>query len=331
MTSSCGRFGALRLAGALLFTGTRVLAADPADVAAAEALFAEGRQLMAAEDYVAACPKFAESLRLDPGTGTALNLAECYERQGRTATAWGTWLEAATLARQAGQTDREQFARERAKNLESRLHRLVIVVPEANRVEGLRITRSGVEVRAGAWGTPLPLDPGEYTLVFSAPGKVTQEQTVVIAAGPGQTEVTAPLLADAEAVEPSPGPSPVLSSPPADTARSGGSARRTVGIVIASVGAGTLAAGGFFGLRAMSLNDESKEHCRTETLCSPRGVSLRKDALSAGNTATILAGVGGALAATGIVLWITAPSAESPQLGAVSTGDGGQFVLRGSF
>jgi len=32
------------------------------DAVRAAALFSEGRQLMAAEDYVAACPKLAESL-----------------------------------------------------------------------------------------------------------------------------------------------------------------------------------------------------------------------------------------------------------------------------
>ena len=58
------------------------------DSAAARALFAEGRNLMADERYAEACPKFEESLRLDHGMGTQFNLAHCWEKLGRTASAW---------------------------------------------------------------------------------------------------------------------------------------------------------------------------------------------------------------------------------------------------
>src|SRR5690606_28967134 len=174
------RWWAGALVGATLLLAPWARAADPADVAAAEALFLEGRDLMAEGRYDEACAKFAESQRLDPGTGTAINLAECYEKQGRRATAWGTWLEAANLARQAGQADREEYARSRAKSAEAQLHRLVIVVPEASRVEGLRVTRSGVEIRPGAWGAALPVDPGDYEIEVTAPGKVAYRTVVSI-------------------------------------------------------------------------------------------------------------------------------------------------------
>src|SRR3954467_7016553 len=59
-----------------------------ADKAAAQSLFDQGRSLMTKGQYAQACPKLAESQRLDPGLGTQFNLADCYEHLGQTASAW---------------------------------------------------------------------------------------------------------------------------------------------------------------------------------------------------------------------------------------------------
>src|SRR4051794_40657418 len=89
--SSAGRMSALYtqtsalLAGALAFfavTGSASREAraegSPGDKVAAEALFDEGKLLAKAGKYSEACPKFAESLRLDTGIGIMLFLADCY-------------------------------------------------------------------------------------------------------------------------------------------------------------------------------------------------------------------------------------------------------------
>src|SRR5271156_1769624 len=72
--------------------------ASATDKVAAEALFEEGRRLVAAGSFADACPKFADSERLDPSGGALLNLASCYEKLGRSATAWVTYREAASAA-----------------------------------------------------------------------------------------------------------------------------------------------------------------------------------------------------------------------------------------
>lgn len=144
-------------------------AADSASETEAKALFREGRALAATGNYDRACPKFEQSLTLDPGIGTKFNLADCYEHVGRTATARTLFLEVAAVAREAGQGDREQVATARAKDLEPQIHRLTIDV--SGKQSGLTIRRDGVEVPPSQWGTAQFVDPGTYDVSVTAPGK----------------------------------------------------------------------------------------------------------------------------------------------------------------
>src|SRR5512138_3647032 len=96
--------------------------AQPADnTALAEQLFNEGRELGKANNWAAACPKFEASLRYDPAVGTRLNLATCYEKVNKPASAWGQYREAADVAAKQGDTKRRDFAQKAAAALEPRL------------------------------------------------------------------------------------------------------------------------------------------------------------------------------------------------------------------
>ena len=70
---------------------------------------------------------FAESKRLAPGLGVTLYLADCYERIGRTASAWTEFKAAEGLAR-ARSDQRAEVARALAQALEPKLERVTIVV-----------------------------------------------------------------------------------------------------------------------------------------------------------------------------------------------------------
>jgi hypothetical protein len=106
-------------------------AAGAADQAAAEALFNEAKKLVAAGDFEHACPKFAESNRLDPGSGTLLNVGACYEQIGKLASAWGAFNETAVTARNTGDAIRQDEATRRAAVLAPRLSKLSVLVAPA--------------------------------------------------------------------------------------------------------------------------------------------------------------------------------------------------------
>jgi hypothetical protein len=92
-------------------------AVPPQVAAAAQALFDEGKKLMAQGVVPAACAKFEESLRLDRAMGTLLNLAACEELAGHTSRACALFHEVVRAAKQQGRDARAQFAADRATRL----------------------------------------------------------------------------------------------------------------------------------------------------------------------------------------------------------------------
>src|SRR5215470_3965724 len=113
---------------ALMSFGARAGAQSTSDKAAAEALFDQGRAAMQDGDFGKACGLLERSQHIDPGVGTLLYLAECYEKSNRTASAWATFREAADAADRAKESVRARTGRDRAARLEPFLSRLTIQV-----------------------------------------------------------------------------------------------------------------------------------------------------------------------------------------------------------
>jgi hypothetical protein len=316
--------------------------ADSGNAAAAEALFAEARRLVAAGDYLNACPKFAESERLDPSVATLLNLGACYEKAGRTASAWATFREAISAAQAARRDDYLSVAQKRAAALEPLLPRLVISEKDTT-TPGIEIQRDGVAVTQAEWGVAIPVDPGQHVVAASAPGKKRWEAKVNIAAGAPTTTVEVAALEDAPVVAPStvapaPAPAPTvppLLPPPSEQPHdsSAGGSQRTLGAIVGGVGILGLAVGTAFVLSAKSKYDSSLNDCvqGTPNVCNPAGVSERNSARTSGDIASVAFGVGLVAVASGVVLWFTAPSGRSDaaRVGFVPTPGGA--LLRGEF
>ncbi|HEX6767013.1 MAG TPA: hypothetical protein VF103_16065 [Polyangiaceae bacterium] len=185
-------------------------------VALAETLYQQARELMSAGRYDEACPKLEESYRLDPATGTLLNLASCHENQGKLASAWFEYLDAVTAARRDARPDRVEFAQGRLAELEPKLSRLtVVVVPEAADTPGLELELDRARIGLAARGVPTPVDPGTHVVEARAPGRKGFKVAVEIGTTPEQKTVTVPVLEMESALPPTPTPKHVEPGSPA--------------------------------------------------------------------------------------------------------------------
>jgi serine/threonine-protein kinase len=265
--------------------------------ATAEQLFEEGRALLAQNKLAEACPKLAESHRLDPAVGTLLNLGECYEKAGKTASAWATYIEADTLARRLGQLPRAQFAADRARLLGASLPRLSIDVSttrDGAKVVPVTIKRDGEVIAEPAWRTFAPIDPGEHRIEASAPGFHPFARTISVAPGE-RAHIEVPALEAAAPAAKGSSPSPL----------------RTLGVVLVGAGALTTGAGLFFGTRARSKNDDARSNFCNGVTCTSRGEALLSEADSAATWSTVLVSVGVTALVGGIVVFLAAPKGKT--------------------
>jgi serine/threonine-protein kinase len=289
------------------------------DKVGAEALFSQARKLMKDGKYDEACAKFEQSQRLDPGIGTLLYLADCYEKTKRYASAWATFREGASEARASGQNERANAGEARANALEPKLSKLTVNVAKENEsIANVSVLRGSTAVPKEVWGVAVPVDGGEYVIKIAAPGHVEWQTKVKVAADHDSAKVDVPaLVKDENAVtEPAP-PAPTASAPvvtpPPPAQDSGttrdGSTQRVIGVAVAGVGVVGIGFGTLFGLRAISKNSDAKDLCDGATCRDEEGVTLTDDAKSAATISNIAFGAGFACLAGGIVLYLTAPSA----------------------
>ncbi|MBX3196875.1 MAG: hypothetical protein KF894_01860 [Labilithrix sp.] len=292
--------------------------------ARAQELFDSALTDAEAGNFAAACPKFLASQTADPKTSTLLNLANCYERNGQTASAWGAFREAGLLARKAARADWENIARTRAEALEPKLLRLAVVVAESSRVPGLVVTRDGARLTPGEWGVPIPVDPGEHVIAASAEGRVSWETRVPVEEP--SVEVTIPELERTPEPPPPPPIAPPVTPPPAQT---GWSTMKTTGVILAGAGGASLLVGGLMGLIAQGNYQSARDRCLDgPRRCPADAVADANGAYGLATGATVAVIAGAALFVGGAVLYGLAPDGRRPAASAkpalrVGLGPGG--------
>jgi hypothetical protein len=280
------------------------------DKAVAEALFEEAQKLVADSNYDAACPKFAESARLARGVGVMLYLADCYEHQGKTASAWVLFRDAEDLAQSRGDAKRAGIAHGRATALFAQMSNLVLTVAPEAVGAGVVVKRDGEVVGPAQYGIEVPLDPGKHTLEATAPGKAPWTKTIDVPVA-DKTTVAIPPLEDAHAEPPpSPVPSDTKPEPPAPGATHATlGTQRLVGIGLGGGGVLGVLIGSIFGGLALSKLNASNGpgECAADNHCSESGASLRYAAQDRATVSTVGFVMGGLLLAGGAATYFTAP------------------------
>ncbi|HWO22983.1 MAG TPA: tetratricopeptide repeat protein [Kofleriaceae bacterium] len=288
--------------------------------AQAEALFREGKRLMAAGKVAEACAAFDASQKLDPTVTTLLNQADCREKNGQLATAWGLFLEVNRLSRTASDAAGKQMrvvAAQRAARLEPRLSTLRIDVPAENRIGGLEILRDGDVLDPATWDKPLPIDGGTYRISARAPGNAEWSSSVTVAPERDARALEVPKLRPADLGRLPPGaqheraeragPLPAPTSAPREP---GGvwSTRRKLAVGIAGGGVLAIAAGGVLGVSAKSQQRDAHALCPDPQLVcdqADRANELVRSGHARALGANVAFGVGAAAMITAGVLWLT--------------------------
>lgn len=334
------------LAVALVLSPRLALAQDPA--AAAQMLFENGRDLLRSGKADAACPKLAESQRLQPATGTLLALAICHQTQGKLASAWVEFSEVAARAAKDGQLERESHARSQISLLKPQLSTLELrVPPEVEALAGLEVRLDGIVVGKSVWNVPVPVDGGEHVVDVRAAEhdpwrhtvSVAMERDAVLAQVPPlvRSPITARVNAEqAKQLAPVAHETPAKRTPsqptPQEPLPESSQALRWTGIAAAGAGAAALVAGGVCFVRSYQRKLDSQEPCSSPDCKLER--QAQQDAWDLGNWATGLGIAGGALLLAGGALWLWNPQPGPEPASNVSFSfgpEGGALMLTRKF
>jgi hypothetical protein len=318
----------------LLLLGPRLAGAQESKQSLADGLFRTARLEMRAGDYAAACPKLEESYRLDPASGTLLNIAICHEKLGHEATAWTNYVRFVETVPAAD--DRVRFARSHIEALAPHLPRLRIVSPDAPTDASLFI--DGVELGVASVGVDIPVDEGEHRAEMIWPdGRRTQKSAEVRRDQRIEIELGAPFSPPTRTTTPAEGAPMQIAAPTAHEKRRPRPARhervvarderalRTAGYVSGGIGVLGFVGAAIFSAVAMSKKSTVAAHC-PRGFCDDEGLRTAGDAralLRAADVALVAGGIGvltgGALL---FEVWNVSPRASGSTTGCLATFSG---------
>ncbi|MBX3230126.1 MAG: hypothetical protein KIT84_25165 [Labilithrix sp.] len=279
----------------------------------ADRLFKEGQKLMEERRFAEACPKLESAYKKDQQLGTLLNLAYCHKEMGSTWLSWVEFREAESKAVELKRTDRRDFAREKMRELEKSLSK-VVVDPKAG-VELAQVDVEDRRVYEAEKGVPFAVEPnGQRKFVFHARGKKPGVLLVNVPplAKDGKVQhVTIPELVNddlgSSASVTTDTPPPPQGGEPARGEKSSWSGQKTLAVVAGVLGLGGVAVGSVFGVKTVTGPCSDGPRSEGGGFCGDEDLARTNREAMISNIGFI---AGGVLVAGAVVLWITAPSSS---------------------
>ncbi len=288
-----------------------------ADKASARELLLSGLQALEKKDFATAAEQFSRGEALYHAPTLLLGLARARRGLGQLVAAEDAYSRVATssLPSDASDAFRQALVDARAELAEIRL-RVPAVTILVKGPATAKVTIDGAPVPSAALGVPRFVDPGKHTIRGAARGFTAVEATITLAEGKKEqlTLELKPKAGESPDDEPSAGAQPQggpggkLPAPPAKA-----SPLKTLGFVGLGVGAAGLVVGGIAGGLALGKHSDISKQCPGGSCPSNAGSALRGDVDSLHTLALasdVAFGVGGALAAAGLVLVLTGPKAN---------------------
>ena len=278
--------------------GTSAPSTEPDAKVQAQALLSEGNRLLAEADFNAALDKYRAAYELFPAAKLLINIGTVLRHLGRNAEA------ADTYERYLSHPEADPGRGDELKRILREIDQLTGRVRIALADRDAHVRLDGKSLSAGEWSKPLRLDPGEHTVVAEKAGFVTVVRTVTLKM---RDDIQLPIVL----LKPGQAPPVIIEAGAGDT-------QRVVGYVLGAAGIAGLGAGAIFGGLALSTDADAADHCMADnpSVCDTEGASLGETARTQGTLSTVFLIAGGALLATGFVVWIAAPSADDAVEGA---------------
>jgi hypothetical protein len=284
----------------------------------ADDAFRRGREAFKAERFAEACEAFEESQALDPQLGTQFNLAQCFEKIGKLASALAIYKELVAVDTNA---IRIRMTNDAVGALASRVPKIRVVIEKRppDLVVSLQDARGSA--RPIDIDQPVLVDVGDYKVLAS--GKGVRDWSAPVTGSEGQTTQVVVVL------EPRPAGGDRFSIwHPRARGR-----LRAAGIFAAGGVAvlGSLAVG----VSAYSYHRDAEDVCGGGSMCPTQAevdeaTALHDKGQRRGTVATVLFVVGAAGMGTGAVMYLLAKHAE-PRVTARLDATGATLVLSGTF
>lgn len=300
-----------------------------ADKATARQLAVDAYGALDAEDFARAEKLFARAERLHHAPTLILGLARAQVGLGKYVEARENYIRVTREKLPPGSSDAfvraVASARTEMEGLEAKIAWVIIEISGPSEPQ---VTIDGVAVPTASLGVRRAVNPGDHEVQASAPGYLPERERLSIKSGTShgllfELEPTPDNAASASAR------TTTNQAPDGPDEADPGATQRTLGFVSLGVGGAGLVLGIITGVLAMGEHSELEEQCPNEEC--PESQQSTIDAYETTSTLSTVGFIaGGVLAAAGIVLVLTAPSAEPAEpAAALSVGPGTvQLLLR---